>query len=744
MDKSTDLSQALDNLVTRIHETLGVDVCSIYFSDINKGTNILMATHGLNPDSVRQVVIPFEEGLVGLVTETSEPVNISDAPSHPRYKYIPESGEEPYKSFLGVPVSHYGENMAVLVIQQSISRQFGDQDIAFLTTLAAMISGNIAYAKARGLIDDIFTQKIQKSGVFKGMAGAPGVCIGIGVISFDRYEISNIPDREITDISLEEKKFRQAIDQVIDESILIGKQLGTSLPKTDQMLFDTYAMIAGSDELVNETIDRIRSGNWAAGALRDTIESYAAKFEALDDPYMRERADDIRNIGRRIYGFLLSEEREEIEFPDNTILIGETLSPLEFARVPLDKLAGIVSGHGSAYSHIAILAHALNIPAVLGFPTRLPWQRFEGERLIVDGYQGQIIVGPEKTDLDKYRGYIYEEDQLTNKLALIRDEPAITPDGVRIQLYTNTGLMKGHTQGLKVGTEGIGLYRTELPFMSKDSFPTEQEQYSIYRDVIKTYSPKPVTLRTLDIGGDKLLTYFNIKEPNPFLGWRGIRMVLDHPEIFLTQVRAMLRASYSYSNLRIMLPMISNIGELDHALSLIHQAYEHVNDDNQSIIFPQIGVMIEVPSAVYQIESIAKRVDFFSIGTNDLIQYLLAVDRNNDMVSRLFDPLNPSVLEALWQVSEAAKKYDKPLSICGEAAGDPAMAILFIALQTTSLSLNAGDLPRIKWVIRTISYDRATSLWQQARQLEHAEQIRMLLHEELNKQGLGGLIRAGN
>jgi phosphotransferase system enzyme I (PtsP) len=744
IDKATDLSQALDILVSRIHETLCVDVCSVYLSDINTDTNVLMATRGLNPESIGRINIPFDEGLVGLVTETSEPVNVSNAPSHPRYKYIPDSGEEPYKSFLGVPVSHYGENLAVLVVQQTSSRQFDDQDIAFLTTLAAMIGGNIAFAKIRGQIDDIFTQKIHVSGLFTGMAGAPGICIGTGVISFDRNELSNIPDRAITDFASEEKKFRQAIAQVIEESAIVGKQLGANIPEADRMLFDAYAMIAGSEDLINETIDRIKQGNWAAGALRDTIESYAANFETLDDPYIRERAVDIRNIGRRILNVLLSEVKEEGEFPDNTILIGESLSPLELARVPLEKLAGIISGHGSAYSHIAILAHALNIPAVIGFPTRLPWERFEGKTLIVDGYQGHIIAGPGQTEFDKYQQYIYEEKIIADKLALIRDEPAITPDGIRILLYTNTGLMMGHTRSLEVGTEGIGLYRTELPFMNRDSFPSEEEQYQIYRDAIETYSPKPVTLRTLDVGGDKLLPYFNIKEPNPFLGWRGIRLVLDHPEIFLTQVRAMLRASYGYHNLRILLPMISNLGELDRALSLIHQAYKQVNEDDDSIVFPQIGVMIEVPSAVYQIDSITRRVDFLSVGTNDLIQYLLAVDRNNERVSRLFDPLHPPVLEALWQISESAKKYGKPLSVCGEAAGEPTLAILLIALQTHSLSLSAGDLPRIKWVIRTISFARAATLWQQVRQLEYAKQIRELMHEELNNQGLGGLIRAGN
>ena len=744
IDRSQDLSQALNNLVTGIHAALDVDVCSIYLTDTTNNTNILMASYGLNPDAVGKVIIPFEEGLVGLVTQLSRPVNISDARSHPRFKYIPESGEEPFKSFLGVPVTLHGEQLAVLVIQHSSARKFGDQDTAFLATLATMIAGNIALARARGQIREFFATENLDGGKFSGIAGAPGMCIGTGVVTYHLNHILEVPNRTAKSIADEEQRFREAIAVVTRETRNVGAQMGSSIPATDKIIFDAYAMIAGSEELINETVDRIRAGSWAPGALRETIESYAARFESLDDPYMRERANDIRHIGQRILGFLLREEKKQFDYPDKTILVGDDLSPLDMADVPLNKLAGIVTGHGSAYSHMAILAHALGIPAVLGFSEQVPLNRLDGRPLIVDGYQGLIYVSPGQAELTEYRGMIEREGALSEKLALLRDEPAVTTDGVRVHLYTNTGLLSGHSHAFEVGTEGIGLYRSEFPFMNRENFPGEDEQQALYRQVIQAYAPKPVTLRTLDAGGDKILPYLNIREPNPFLGWRGIRLVLDHPEILLTQVRAMLRASYGYDNLKILIPMISTIEELDRAIALIHRAYEHVRSEDGEIKFPPVGAMIEVPSALYQIESIIERVDFLSIGTNDLVQYLLAIDRNNERVAKYFDPLHPSVLRALEIICDSASKHGKPVSICGEAAGDPALVILLTAMQVDSLSLSAGDLPRIKWVIRSISHTRACELWQQVKQMEYVAEIRKLLYAELDKQGLGGLVRPGN
>jgi phosphotransferase system enzyme I (PtsP) len=743
IDRSKDLSQALNNLVQGIHNALGVDVCSLYLSDHTNNSNVLMATHGLNQSMVGSIVIPFNEGLVGLVTQTMEPVNVENAPSHPRFKYIPEIGEDPFLSFLGVPISHHGEQLAVLVVQQKSARRFSDPDIAFLTTLAALIAGNIAFAKARGLIDTLLAGTGKAGGLFRGVPGSHGVAIGTGVVTYNPVDLASVPNRRTADAAGEVARFRTAIDKAVTELKNIGQLYGGTLPEADRLLFDAYALIASDEDLIQSTVDKIQAGNWAPGALRETIEAYAAQFEAMENDYMKERANDMRDIGNRILGYLQAGQQNDRDFPDKTILVGENLTPFDLAKVPQQKLIGIVSGHGSGYSHIAILAHALNIPAVLGFSGQLPLSRLDGNKIIIDGYQGAILVAPNEAELKAYQELVEGEAQLGRDLARLTNEPAQTPDGYRIRLYTNTGLLTGFTHAIDVGTEGIGLYRTELPFMSKENFPSEEEQQHLYRQVLEAYNPRPVTLRTLDAGGDKVLPYFNTHEPNPFLGWRGIRLTLDHPDILLTQLRAMLRASRGFENLKILLPMISTTDELDRAIRLIHRAYEQITGEGIKLKFPQIGAMIEVPSAVYQIDAITRRVDFVSVGTNDLIQYLLAIDRNNELVARMFDPLQPPVLLALHQIASAAKKFNKHISICGEAAGDPAFAILMIAIKVDSMSLSAGDLPRIKWVIRTFTHEHASRLWEQAMQFEMAAPIRKMLSAELDSRGMGGLIRAG-
>ncbi len=742
IDRSTDLSSALNNLVQGIHDALNVDVCSLYLSDNTTDMNILMATYGLNQDAVGNVEIPYSEGLVGLVTQSGETVNIENAPSHPRFKYIPEAGEDPYFSFLGVPINHHGEHLAVLVIQQESTRRFGDQEIAFMTTLGTMISGNIAFAKARGLIEELLSGT-KTSGHFKGIPGAPGITIGEGVVLYNPVDLLSVPNRYTANPQQEETRFRAAIEKAVTELHNISQLYENKLPEADRLLFDAYALIASDKELQKATIERIHEGNWAPGALRETIEEYASQFENMDNEYMRERANDMRDIGNRILGYLQAEAESDRDYPDKVILVGENLSPLDLSKVPGNKLAGIVSGHGSGYSHVAILAHALNVPAVLGFFGQIPLSKLDGNKLIIDGYSGQLIVAPSDTELEAYNEVVDSEAELLQDLADLNDKPAETPDGFRIRLYTNMGLLTRVKHLIDVATEGIGLYRTELPFMVKDNFPSEEEQYTIYRQVIEAYAPRPVTLRTLDAGGDKVLPYVNIKEPNPFLGWRGIRVTLDHPEIMLSQLRAMLRASKGYENLRILLPMISNTDELDRSIRFIHRAHEQVSAEGIEVKFPQIGAMIEVPSAVYQINQIAQRVDFVSVGTNDLIQYLLAIDRNNELVAKLFDPLHPAVLKALSEIASATKKYNKHLSICGEAAGDPLLAILLIALGVDSLSLSAGDLLRIKSVIRSFSYEDAVSLWEKVQEFDSAEPTHQLLTRELEERGLGGLTRPG-
>jgi phosphotransferase system enzyme I (PtsP) len=391
---------------------------------------------------------------------------------------------------------------------------------------------------------------------------------------------------------------------------------------------------------------------------------------------------------------------------------------------------------------VAILARAMGIPTVMG-AVDLDLSTSDELDFIVDGYQGRLYINASDAIKLEYSRLALEETQLSKELQSLRKLPAQTPDGYTVPLYVNTGLMADITPSKKSGAEGIGLYRTEFPFMVRDSFPGEEEQRLIYQQALKAFAPRPVTLRTLDIGGDKALPYFPIVEENPFLGWRGIRITLDHRDIFLTQIRAMIKAAINYDNLGILLPMISDLGELEEAILLIDQAFTELQEENEEVSWPKIGAMIEVPSAVYQAEELAQRVDFLSIGTNDLTQYLLAVDRNNTRVAKLYDALHPAVLRAIYQTVEAGHKYGRPVGVCGELAGDPAAAILLLGMGVDNLSMTVAGLPKIKWVIRSFSQRDARQMLTRALQFSSAAAIRKYLNAALESAGLGGLVRAG-
>jgi phosphotransferase system enzyme I (PtsP) len=370
----------------------------------------------------------------------------------------------------------------------------------------------------------------------------------------------------------------------------------------------------------------------------------------------------------------------------------------------------------------------------------LPYSKVDGIDLIVDGYHGEIFTNPSPTLIKQYGDVVEEERQLTQGLDALRSLPCETLDGHRMPLWVNTGLMADVARAQQRGAEGVGLYRTEVPFMVNERFPSEKEQLSIYREQLAAFHPAPVTMRTLDVGGDKALSYFPIKEDNPFLGWRGIRVTLDHPEIFLVQTRAMLKASEGLNNLRIMLPMISGVHEVEESQHLLHRAWCEVRDEGVDIPMPPVGVMVEVPSAVYQARDLARQVDFISVGSNDLTQYLLAVDRNNPRVADLYDYFHPAVLQALQQVVDGAHAEGVPVSICGEMAGDPAAAVLLMGMGFDTLSMNATNLPKVKWLLRQVTLEKARELVQQMRQIDNPQVIHSALHLALRNLGLGRVI----
>ncbi|MDG2140327.1 MAG: phosphoenolpyruvate--protein phosphotransferase [Gammaproteobacteria bacterium] len=742
VNAAKDLNSALEIIVRRVRKTFSTQVCSVYLQDNDINGHVLMASEGLNKEAVGNVSLGLGQGLVGLVAKHAEPINLEDASLHPSYYYLKETGEEIFHAFLGVPIIHHRKVLGVLVVQHEKRRRFDEGEEAFLITLSAQLAGVIAHAEATGAIKGVSPsgQKISDT-IFSGVSGAPGVAIGQITVVFPLADLDQIPERRISDIEREIQFFNRCLGAVQDDMRALQNQLAGQIPEEELQLFDAYVRMLDDNVLGNEVVRRIEQGFWAQGALSYVAKEHIRTFEMMNNEYLSERSVDIRDLCSRILFYLQEKESIVIEYADDTILVSDELTPAMLVDVPKEKLRGLISVKGSSNSHVAILARAMGVPTVMG-AVDLPLNQLDSHEIILDGYDGVVISNPSSQMLARYGDTIKEQDHLIAGLENLKNLPCETPDNHRVRLWVNTGLMSDIVNSLDQGAEGIGLFRTEVPFLLSERFPSEQEQADIYREQLRTFAPNFVTMRSLDVGGDKDLPYFPINEENPFLGWRGIRVTLDHPEIFMAQIRAMLRASIGFGNLQIMLPMVSNVNEVTSSLQLIKKAHRELLQEGLNIKFPPIGVMIEVPGAVYQTRALAKLVDFISVGSNDLTQYLLAVDRNNPRVANLYSAFHPAVLQALQYVVSQARLESKSVSICGEMAGDPGAAVLLMAMGFDVLSMNASSLLRVKSVIRDVTLKSAKKLLDQVLKMDDPQLIRNAVDLTLRNAGVDRLLRS--
>lgn len=743
VDASPSLHDALDVMVNQVASTMDVDVCSIYLLDDRNQRYVLMASHGLNPDAVGHVSLGVNEGLVGLVGQREEIVNLEHAPKHERFFYLPETGEEVFNSFLGVPVMYRRKVMGVMVIQNRESHYFNEAAESFLVTLCAQLSGAIAHAHVVGNIDVFRKSPLTQSyQTFQGVAGADGIALGRAVILYPATDLSAVPDREADDISEELELLTQAVTAVRQDIKNLDAKMQDSLMSEERALFSVFLRMLDDNALPAEIATLIREGHWAQGAVRRVIEKHVHAFTQMDDDYLRDRVADLKDLGRRILVHLQTEDSGHKEITEDTILVGEEISTATLVEMPIDNIAAIVTTEGAANSHMVIVARALGIPTVVGV-TELPLTTIDDVEMIVDAYQGRIFIHPPRRLRSKYKEIKKEEDQIAKELKLYETKDAITPDGFALPLYVNTGLMVDVVRGVQRGAKGVGLYRSEIPFMLRERFPGEEEQRAIYRQQLSHFANKPVIMRTLDIGADKDLPYFSIDEENSALGWRGIRFTLDHPEIFSSQIRAMLKASIGLNNLHILLPMISSVSEVEEVLYLLERDLEAVQEEEQvRIMRPKVGIMIEVPSVLLQIDEFASLVDFFSVGSNDLIQYLLAVDRNNPRVANVYSHFHPAIIRALVQLVAECKKYDKPVGICGEMAGDPLTAILLMAMGFNTLSMSSSNILRVRKAICHTPLTDAKALLEQALALNNPLMIKSMLEHYFRTHGLADMIKS--
>ena len=739
VNSAPDLQSALDIIVSQVRAVMGTEVCTVYLTDHQEQRLIFRATEGLNKSMLGNLSLGFGEGLVGQVALREEPINTNSAESHPHFQYLEDIGEESFSSFLGVPIIHHRIVLGVLIVQQTVKRRFDESEEAFLVTVSAQLAGLIAHAQVAGLVD-LRADAGAVNAEFRGVAGASGVAIGRAVVVAPPADLYAVPKRKSRDPYEELTFFRACVARVRNDIDQLSLQLADRLPPQELALFEVYSKMLDSPALPAEIEELIEQGEWAQGAVAHVIRMHLKAFEQMDNPYLKERAVDVKDLGSRLLEYLQQANQEPIIYPDNVILIGDELTASMLAELPRKKLAGLVSLRGSRNSHVAILARSMGIPTVMG-AVDIPFMQVEGTELIVDGYAGLVYFNPTIELLASYEEIVEEERLVSRGLEALKDLNCETTDKHRVSLWVNTGLASDIVRSLDRGAEGVGLYRTEIPFIMQDRFPSEEEQRTIYRMQLEAFAPSPVTMRTLDVGGDKSLPYFPIEEDNPFLGWRGIRVTLDHPEIFLSQVRAMMKASVGLNNLRIMLPMISYVKEVDEALVLIHRAHAELVEEGVEALLPSIGVMVEVPAAVYLSAELAKRVDFLSVGSNDLTQYLLAVDRNNSSVAELYNSYHPAVLQALANVASAGHAADKPVSICGELAGDPGAAVLLMAMGYDSLSMNATNLPKVKSVLRSVSKVEADALLAAVMDMHEIEDIRGAVEALFEEKGITRLFR---
>jgi phosphotransferase system, enzyme I, PtsP len=743
LNGAIDLDQALALVVRRVKERLAVDACSVYLADASQTSFVLVATDGFDPRAVGSVRFARGQGLIGLVVERQCPINLSNTQAHPRFDHRPEFGEQAHRAFLGVPITHLRRPLGALAVRQSNERVFSRDEEAFLMAIAAVLAG-VAHATSVGEAQvGASTGERALPALLRGIKGAPGIGTGTCVLPPAAADFAAVADRFVEDAVEEARAFEQAVAQVRAELHASGERMAAGMMAEAHAMFGVYIELLDDDELFADAFERIRGGASAASALRHSIAEHTRAFEEMADPYLRARAEDLRGLGRRVLLRLQSGATEARVYPQRCVLVGEEVSIARIADIPLGQLAGIVCARGSPYSHAAILARTLRIPAVMGLGS-VPLDQLEGRNLLVDGNHGCVYIDPEPDVVRDFERLSRQHAAAADTLRALRGLPAQSRDGTRVALHANVGLSSDLAAALESGAEGIGLFRTEFSFMVRDSFPSEEEQYRVYREVLESFAPRPVTMRTLDVGGDKGLPYFPMQEDNAFLGWRGIRLTLDNPGIFLTQLRALLRANAGIGNLRILLPMISLAREVDAVRELLARAAVECESAGHPTGAVELGAMIEVPCAIYQMAALSKRVDFFSVGTNDLTQYLLAVDRSNARVARHFDSLHPAVLRAIDCAARGAREARRPISVCGEMAGNPAAAVVLMGLGVDALSMAAASIPQVKRALRSCSLQQAQSLAAQALAAEDPSEVHRILNLAFEGAALQGASAASS
>ena len=764
---SHDLQETLDSIVATVAERMQTEVCSIYILDRDKKRLTLRATRGLDPESVDKVSMGIGEGLTGLVIERMKPVMVADTLAHPRYKYFPETHEEHFHSFLGVPLIERKLPIGVLVVQTSRRREFARDEIRVLTAISAQATSIIVQAR---LVESLATKEQERKSFQKrmneairrlrsyegarretatksrqrwrgrlgGLAASPGFGRGKAFVLQPRMDLSAIQKKKARNPEHERERFRGAVERGIEQIDVVKTRMSQLISREESAIFDVYRLILEDPAIIQQIEAQIiREGYVAEYAIKIVFEQYLQSISNIADEYLRERTTDVKDAAQRLLENLSGISGQQYDVPDDAILVAEDLSPADLSMLEGDKFRGIALATGGVTSHASILAKSFEIPSVVAVE-QLTELVHQGDMLIVDGNAGSIHVNPNSEVIREYDRLERDYAELNRALAGLKNLPAETTDGHRVSLYANIGLLSDVAFAQLHGAQGVGLYRTEIPFLSHRDFPSEEDQYALYCRVVEGMAGKPVTIRTLDIGADKYPSYMRsvTAEPNPFLGWRSIRISLEVEEIFKTQLRAILRAG-ELGRVRLLIPMISSLEEIQKVKEILAEAKNELEREGTPYDRQmELGIMVEVPAAVQLAERFLREVDFLSIGTNDLIQYILAVDRSNRKVASLYEPLHPAVLAALNSTIETGKREGKRIAMCGEMAGDPLCALLLLGMGLEEFSMGSLYIPVVKKAIRSISYQTAKSTAQIVLEMDTMGEIKRYLFNQMRDLGI--------
>jgi phosphotransferase system enzyme I (PtsP) len=699
-EPQSDGQVRLDKIVRQIAGLMVAEVCSIYLKR-QDGSLELFATEGLNPSAAHNTLLGRGEGLVGRCAEQAVPINEPDAQNHPSFSYRPETGEEVYHSFLAVPIVRDGEVMGVLTIQNRTHREYSDEDVEVLETTAMVLAEHLVSGAVAGIGGAMQVARGTGNIVVRGQTLTEGLGMGHVVLHDARLVVTEL---KAEDPQAEDRRLDAALADLqssIDELLEQG-DLGATGEHRD--VLDAYRMFARDRGWIKRMKEAIARGMTAEAAVERVQNDTRARMLRHTESYWRERLQDLDALSARLLRILIGSPRGHAsgKLPRNAVLVARSMGPADLLDYERQNLRGLVLEHSGRQSHVAIVARALGIAAV--GDARGVIERVEvGDPIVVDAESGEVHIRPSSGVIGAYAERARFRARRHRKYRALRDTPAVTKDGQRVEICINAGLEMDVPHLEEAGADGIGLFRTELQFMISATLPRMERQVQMYRAIIEGSSGKPVVFRTLDVGGDKVLPYLRQPaEENPALGWRAIRLSLDRPGLLRTQVRALLRAAAG-GELRLLLPMVTAVAEVDVARAVVEREAELLQ--RRGLAGPArvlLGAMIEVPSLLFELDALLPRVDFISVGSNDLLQYFFAADRNNTRVATRYDILSAPPLRAFASIAAAAKRHNRPFSLCGEMAGRPLEAMALIGLGFRSISMAPASVGPVKSMVLSL------------------------------------------